>query len=166
MFSRKNIAFVLMAALVLTSVNAYYLLKGYEQSKEKIEEINEVEYLPAEKAFVVTLKEVFAGHAKVSFEIAPGHYLYREKFRVVSPGSIWKMKLPDGRKKKDPIFGAQQVFFNEVVADIEFEGQMPDEIEIKYQGCSERGLCYPPETVSLKLSQQMTEIKNIDGMAL
>ncbi|MGP1715576.1 MAG: protein-disulfide reductase DsbD domain-containing protein [Methylophilus sp.] len=166
MLSSKKIAIGLLALLAISSANAYFLHKVNEQTKEEIHELREAEYLPADKAFVVTLKEVVAGHAKVNFEIAPGHYLYRERFRIVSPGNIWKMNLPDGWKKKDPNFGPQQVFFNEVVADIEFEGQMPEVVEIKYQGCSEQGLCYPPETVSISLTQQMTEITNIDKMAL
>jgi thioredoxin:protein disulfide reductase len=111
------------------------------------------EFLPVDKAFKVEAALVDQTHAQVKFVIAPGHYLYRERIQLVLPaGETAQITLPAGEAKNDPNFGQQQVFHHDTAADIAFAGAAPAVLQIRYQGCSEKGLCYPPQTKSLTLA--------------
>lgn len=115
----------------------------------------EQDFLPVEKAFQVDAVAVDAAHAQLRFTIAPGHYLYRERIKVSVPegqaGSILVLDLPPGEEKNDPSFGRQQVFHHDTVASLTF-ATAPAQIQVRYQGCSEKGLCYPPQTKLLSLA--------------
>jgi thioredoxin:protein disulfide reductase len=111
------------------------------------------EFLPVDKAFKVEAALVDQTHAQVKFVIAPGHYLYRERIQLVLPaGQTAQITLPPGEAKNDPNFGQQQVFHHDTAADVAFPGTAPAVLQIRYQGCSEEGLCYPPQTKSLALT--------------
>jgi thioredoxin:protein disulfide reductase len=111
------------------------------------------EFLPVDKAFKVEAALMDQTHAQVKFVIAPGHYLYRERIQLVLPaGETAQISLPAGEAKNDPNFGQQQVFHHDTAADIAFAGAAPAVLQIRYQGCSEKGLCYPPQTKSLALA--------------
>ncbi|HSI27766.1 MAG: protein-disulfide reductase DsbD [Methylophilus sp.] len=111
------------------------------------------EFLPVDKAFKVEAGLVDQTHAQVRFVIAPGHYLYRERIQLVLPvGETAQITLPPGEAKNDPNFGRQQVFHHDTVADVAFPVAAPAVLQIRYQGCSEKGLCYPPQTKSLPLT--------------
>lgn len=109
-------------------------------------------FLPVDKAFKVEAALVDQTRAQVKFTIAPGHYLYRERVQLVLPaGEAANMTLPPGESKNDPNFGQQQVFHHDTVAEVAFTSVAPATLQVRYQGCSEKGLCYPPQTKSLPL---------------
>lgn len=124
------------------------------------------EYLPPDKAFSVTLVNTEGGNAKLKFSVAPGYYLYRDKFHIITPAGEVPLTLPGGKVKYDPTFGKQEVYTQDVLAEVDISIEMPSEIEIKYQGCSERGLCYPPTSKSISLANQITEMTAMDLSAL
>lgn len=119
---------------------------------------NEDEFLPPDQAFVVTLRSA-EGKVAVDFAPAPGHYMYRERisFTVKSPAgaSIVASHLPAGEIKDDPNFGRIEVYHHPFLATVEVArpagSTAPVEIEANYQGCSEKGLCYPPMQKSASL---------------
>ena len=83
------------------------------------------------------------------FTIAPGHYLYKERFKaeLLSSGAvITGISLPAGIAKDDPTFGNTEVYYDAVSAKIHLsEGsRFPLELQLTYQGCSASGLCYAP----------------------
>jgi thioredoxin:protein disulfide reductase len=118
-------------------------------------------FLPVEQAFVVSASLKDASTAQVKWEIAEGYYLYRHqlRFRLSSPheATLGEPQLPAGKKKTDEYFGEIEAYYHRLDAliPITSTGQArPDQplmLEVRYQGCAERGLCYPPETVSLPL---------------
>lgn len=107
--------------------------------------------LPPDQAFKLSVTAKDAQTLDASFQIAPGHYLYRDriKFEIKSPGSsISAVELPKGDPKQDPNFGPTEVFhqnFNAVI-NLALAGSTPNKITLlaTYQGCSEKGLCYSP----------------------
>jgi thioredoxin:protein disulfide reductase len=110
------------------------------------------DFLPVDQAFKVEAGLIDASHAQLKFVIAPGHYLYRERIQLLSPaGDAAKMALPAGETKNDPNFGEQQVFHHDTLAEVAFSGTAPTTLQVRYQGCSEKGLCYPPQTKLLTL---------------
>lgn len=114
------------------------------------------DFLPVEKAFQVMASAQDAMHAQVTFVVAPGYYLYRDRIKVTVPSGqtaqITAVLLPQGDEKNDPNFGKQQVFHHDTVAAISFASTAPTALQVRYQGCSEKGLCYPPQTTSLPLT--------------
>ena len=118
------------------------------------------QFLPADKAFkfqiynVKDLKEI-----DIKFDISPGYYLYKSKINVTTePYVELKKNLAIGKIKEDEFFGKQEVFYKSTI--IKFITREPllknQKIILKYQGCSEKGLCYPPISKTI-LSN---EIKN------
>lgn len=110
------------------------------------------EFLPVDKAFRVEAALVDDTHAQLKFVVAPGHYLYRERIQLLPENLNATLSLPPGETKNDPNFGQQQVFHHDTAADVVFAGTAPSVLQIRYQGCSEKGLCYPPQTKSLPLN--------------
>ena len=117
--------------------------------------------LDADQAFQLIVNVLDPQTLEVRWTIAPGYYLYRDKFRlslVETPGvSIAGVEIPPGEPKDDPYFGPQQVFHQAavIVARLNREsvGEMEVRIKADYQGCAEIGVCYPPlsQTVSVVL---------------
>jgi thiol:disulfide interchange protein DsbD len=103
------------------------------------------------------------GLFKVSWDIAEGHYLYRDKMQITTdePGiNSNPLVMPQGDAKDDPIFNKTLYVFHNL-ADVALPYQYNDSgdkevtFKVKYQGCSEiSGICYPPQTkkFTVKLS--------------
>lgn len=98
-----------------------------------------------------------AGQVKLHWDIADGHYLYRSRIRVELPQreglSFGSPVLPDGEKKNDEFLGLVQVYHQALDVGISYAGVAesaePVPITVTYQGCAERGICYPPQTETL-----------------
>ncbi len=111
------------------------------------------QFLPMDKAFKVDVKARDAHTLVASFSPADTYYLYRDKISFAASGApgiaIAKVELPPGEKKADPTFGDTDVFHKPFQAIIELDRSTLRDaarisIDARYQGCSEKGLCYPP----------------------
>jgi len=112
------------------------------------------EILDADQAFQVIVNVPDPLTLEVRWTVAPGYYLYRDKFRlglIDAPGvSIASLEIPPGEPKDDPYFGPQQVFHQAavIVARLNREpsgsGETEARLKLDYQGCAEIGVCYPP----------------------
>jgi thiol:disulfide interchange protein DsbD len=118
------------------------------------------ELLPAEEAFRFTAEVVGQNRLRLSWQIADGYYLYRDRFQVeklAGLAELGPLQLPPGERKDDPEFGPTEVYHRNVTALLPLAQVSPEGTELKlkvrYQGCAERGVCYPPQvkTVSLTL---------------
>lgn len=88
-------------------------------------------------------------------QIAPDHYLYRHALRVVdSAGSDIEIVLPAGEARHDEFFGDTEVYTGPLLS-IRLPAAVSGPLELHWQGCAERGICYPPQVVSLTLDGQM-----------
>ena len=116
--------------------------------------------LDAEQAFQVIINVVDPLTLEARWTIAPGYYLYRDKFRLsvldTSDPSIASSELPPGEIKEDPYFGRQAVFHGEAVlrAHLQRTPGPARELRLKadYQGCAEIGVCYPPLSTTLTVN--------------
>ncbi|MBT6276559.1 MAG: hypothetical protein HOI95_20790, partial [Chromatiales bacterium] len=107
-------------------------------------------FLPADEAFELDHRLV-GRYLELSWQIADGYYLYRDKVRVtvrpesgISPGPP---QMAMGTAKSDEYFGTMQVFYDQAVARVALQGQPAAaqlDVNIRYQGCADAGLCYPP----------------------
>jgi len=110
-------------------------------------------FLPVDQAFVFDFdqqgKTLFIG-----WDIAPDYYLYKKKVEIIAKGA--DIEIPDLGKGviiEDEFFGKTEVFFDSlsVVSKLSnvTEGAV---VKVRFQGCAEAGLCYPPEVRTIPLS--------------
>ena len=118
---------------------------------------NQVEFLSPEKAFQPSVKLIENNHLEVSWDIEKGYYLYLGMFEFSVDNldtKIIKVDMPEGKKKKDEFFGDVDVYYNSTKANIYFDKiTSKTNLILKYQGCADAGLCYPPITKKFPLEQ-------------
>jgi thioredoxin:protein disulfide reductase len=105
--------------------------------------------LEPEKAFRMSARALDAATVEVSFAIAEGYYMYRERFRfAVDPGSKGKLgapQFPPGIRKKDEFFGDVETYRKQVVIRLPVEAaEGPLHLTVTSQGCADVGVCYIP----------------------
>jgi len=121
---------------------------------------NQVEFLSPEKAFQPSIKLIENNHLEVSWDIEKGYYLYLGMFEFSVDNldtKIIKVDMPEGKKKKDEFFGDVDVYYNSTKANIYFDKiTSKTNLILKYQGCADAGLCYPPITKKFPLEQYVS----------
>ncbi len=120
---------------------------------------SEPEFLSPEAAFKLELQARPDGTLEARYNIAPGYYLYRDKlkFRVIQPKGVTLagMDLPVADEKIDPAFGKMHIYHHTFTAVVKLAGLPqggPIKLNVEYQGCSEKGICYPPLERELSLT--------------
>ncbi len=119
----------------------------------------EDELLPADEAFRVNVAVADAQTLSADWQIAEGYYLYRTRFEFALADAkdvtLLPAQLPEGEHKNDEFLGEVQVYHNSVSARLPLQRQSeqpsPVKLTVKYQGCAERGVCYPPVSKSFDL---------------
>ncbi|MGL6213827.1 protein-disulfide reductase DsbD [Billgrantia desiderata] len=91
----------------------------------------------------------------IGFENAEGYYLYRHQLGVESRDDAFEVgepEIPPGEFKSDEFLGDVYVFYDRVVFEAPLQGSAegPLDITVRFQGCADAGLCYPPERVELQ----------------
>ncbi|MBU1620809.1 MAG: protein-disulfide reductase DsbD [Gammaproteobacteria bacterium] len=110
------------------------------------------QFLPVEQAFVMDFRQQ-ENKLQVSFTIADGYYLYKDKFKFVGIDAAFSHpQYPKGVMIHDEYFGESEVYFHQVVLDIPLS-QLGSEamLKVRFQGCAEAGLCYPVQTLDIPL---------------
>ena len=105
--------------------------------------------LEPEKAFRMSVRAFDAATVEVSFAIAEGYYMYRERFRfALDPGSnarLGEPRFPPGTRKKDEFFGDVETYRKQVAIRLPVEGaEGPLHLTVTSQGCADVGVCYVP----------------------
>lgn len=98
---------------------------------------------PADGVFTLAAERDGANVLTLRWRIAEGNYLYRDHFQASYDGHQLPLDLPAGEDKDDPNFGLVQVYHHAV--ETRLRG-LPGagRIEVRFQGCAEQGICYPP----------------------
>ncbi|OAI94627.1 protein-disulfide reductase DsbD [Pseudomonas putida] len=117
---------------------------------------NSADFLPVREAFKLNLIDGDSKTIKLRFVPAEGYYLYRHRFQFrTEPADIalGAPQLPPGEAKHDEFFGDVEVYHG--ILDIDLprtDDQRPFTLVVTYQGCADKGLCYPPETERLSIA--------------
>ncbi|UUD66182.1 protein-disulfide reductase DsbD [Pseudomonas seleniipraecipitans] len=118
---------------------------------------NSADFLPVREAFKLSVVNSSPTSATLRFVAAEGYYLYRHQFKFkIEPAELAgaAVEVPEGLHKNDQYFGDVQVFYE--VLDVEVPLNNPDNrplnLAVTYQGCADKGLCYPPETETLAIN--------------
>jgi thiol:disulfide interchange protein DsbD len=118
----------------------------------------EPELLEPEKAFRFAARIARPDAIEVRYQIAPGYYMYRDKFRFsVAPAEakLGEPQLPPGKKKTDKFFGDVDVYRDEVriLLPVETGGAVPAlTLTAVSQGCADVGVCYVPQEQKAQLT--------------
>ncbi|MBB3773337.1 thiol:disulfide interchange protein DsbD [Angulomicrobium tetraedrale] len=85
-----------------------------------------------------------SGALLLRWKVGPGNYLYRDSLEATLDGVPVPLERPAGEAKNDPNFGVVQIFHRDVEASA---GDLAhtDRLRVSYQGCSDRGICFPPQ---------------------
>ncbi|MEO5566586.1 MAG: protein-disulfide reductase DsbD [Luteimonas sp.] len=120
--------------------------------------VDESDLLPVDQAFALQAKAPQRDRIELSWKIAPGYYLYRHRIsvQVVDGGfSAGALQLPRGQRHHDEFFGEVETFRNNVVAvqpGVAAAATAQVTLKVKYQGCADLGVCYPPQSRTLTLT--------------
>ncbi|MFS2201046.1 protein-disulfide reductase DsbD [Pseudomonas sp. Pseusp3] len=115
---------------------------------------NSADFLPVREAFRLSLVESTPQSIKLRFVATEGYYLYRHRFQFrADPAEVvlGAAKLPDGQKKHDEYFGDVEVYHGILDVELPRTDQRAFTLAVTYQGCADKGLCYPPETERLSI---------------
>src|ERR1039458_5286890 len=111
------------------------------------------DFLPPERVFIFSASADGAQRVRLSWLIAPGYYLYRDRIKASSdaaPDAVGAPDFPAGQTKSDEYFGQQVVYHNRLVVMLPVRHascrDLALALSVTYQGCAEAGLCYPPVT--------------------
>src|SRR3954467_9375885 len=113
------------------------------------------EFLDPDKAFKVSARPAGDKVVEVTFEVAPGYYLYREQFKFSAPGAtLGAVALPHGKVKYDETFRKDVETYRDVLRIAVPVDQAPHEFVLyaTSQGCADAGLCYPPKQTGFTVS--------------
>ena len=131
----------------------YLLCGGYTKADQNISlmYLQDNEIKPADEVFVMSYSED-EDVLKVNWSIEDGYYLYFDSILIKENQKIVDFDVTDGMiiDHEDEFFGETKIIRNilEILSSIEeIETNL---IEITYQGCSDRGFCYPVQNKNIR----------------
>ena len=119
--------------------------------------ITQDDLLPVDEAFVLTATAPAPDRIEIRWKITDGYYLYRHRTGVEADAGFaaQPLQLPKGKAYRDEFFGDVETYRGELVATLPgrpASGTDSVSLKIKYQGCADAGICYPPQTRTLKVA--------------
>lgn len=150
-----------MKSKFILAATAVLLFSGADAGGDSLlpEKNDRLEFLPVDQAFELQPLERRDGKLMVSWRIARQYYLYRErlKFTLLEPAGarLSKPALPTAAKYKDEYFGEVEIYRETLRAELPYSDKGPVKLSVAYQGCADKGLCYPIQTRTLELTLEM-----------
>ena len=131
------------------------------------------EFPPVDEVFFPDVFPVDGNRVEVGIRVVPGFYLYKDKISVRAlsdRAKTGRLEMPKGKMKVDDYFGEMEVYLQDVLAPLPIARATPEamelELELKYQGCAEGGLCYMPQTRVISVSlPEATTVSDISTVA-
>jgi thioredoxin:protein disulfide reductase len=122
------------------------LLTSFAQAEE--------DYLKPEDAFRFSASMIDAKTIAVSYAIADGYYMYRDRFKFEAvDAKLGEPVIPPGKVKFDETFQKDvETYHNAITIRLPVEAGGAFTLNATGQGCADKGLCYPPQTSTIKLS--------------
>ena len=117
------------------------------------------DFLPVEEAFRFSAVADGASSIRLRWVVAGGYYLYRNRIKVSGDSALAELgapQFPEGLPHNDAYFGEQQIYRGELVVPVPYARSGPAAgtlaLKVVYQGCADKGLCYPPQTQQITLA--------------
>lgn len=116
------------------------------------------EPLPAEEVFKVNAKKIDPNTFIIQWQIKPNYFLYSNRISITpEPNTnihLGTLRFPPTENKVDKQGKVFTVYRNQLSLPIGILGEKPGEtlVNVRYQGCSDDGFCYPPEIKKIKIT--------------
>lgn len=113
---------------------------------------------PVDSVFKLQTDTGDAQTIRLHWSIEPGYYLYRHQFKFSTTAAgvtLGAAKIPPGEKHHDEFFGDVETYRNQVSVSIPVTapaGTQAIALRVKYQGCADVGVCYPPQIRNITAS--------------
>ena len=128
--------------------------------------IDEDDLLPVDEAFALVASAPQRDRIELTWTIAKGYYLYRHRMNAQPADAAFKataLQLPAGEKHTDEFFGEVETYRDRVGAILigtAAADAAQVTLKVKYQGCADLGVCYPPQTrtITIPLPQPPQDI--------
>ena len=148
----RLIATILLATLALAGLRT---VGDAPQSSD--DPFAEPPFLAVDDAFVLSTA-IEGDRLLARWQIAPGYYLYRHAFALGGDAGValGTLDIPHGKRIVDDYFGESEVYYEAVAISAHIgvrdvgataPGNQATTItaRLRYQGCADLGLCYPPQ---------------------
>ena len=111
------------------------------------------DYLEPDAAFKFSARMQDAGTVAITYEIADGYYMYRERFRFTAESAtLGNPSFPAGKVKFDDTFQKNvETYRHSVMITIPVQAPGLFTLKASSQGCADAGLCYAPQDASARL---------------
>ncbi len=161
---RKIFSLFLLTLSLLTTAHAEQSI--FDTSLDSLFN-NEQKFLPVDQAFQFDFNQQDQ-QVEIYFAIADGYYLYRDKLVINATAAEFEAPtLPPGVDHEDEYFGVQQVYYQQLKFTIPLtQVEKGSELTITYQGCADKGLCYPPTKKVIPIAQIKPLDNSISGAVL
>jgi len=134
--------------------------------------VDEKDLLPVDQAFALSASAPQRDRIELRWRIADGYYLYRHRIAVQATDfEAGALQLPPGHRKHDEFFGDVETYRGELVAVQPGTATGAGDsvtLKVKYQGCADVGVCYPPQvrtlTVALPADAANTQSNDLDAL--
>ncbi|HEY8975371.1 MAG TPA: protein-disulfide reductase DsbD [Burkholderiaceae bacterium] len=115
------------------------------------------DFLDPDQAFTLSVRVLDASKLELDYKVAPGYYLYRERFKFASPDAkLGEPQIPPGKKHYDTALEQNVETYHDgvvVILPIVSAGKSFT-LNATHQGCADKGLCYPPQPRTLAVTMK------------
>ncbi len=146
-FSFHAVPTLLYRALALLLLACSFLLGAAPARAED-------NYLEPDAAFKFSARMLDGQTIAVTYEIADGYYMYRERFKFAATGAtLGEPQIPPGKVKFDETFQKSvETYRHSITIRIPVQAAGPFTLKSTGQGCADQGLCYSPQEATAQLS--------------
>ncbi|WP_312346700.1 protein-disulfide reductase DsbD [Leclercia sp.] len=111
-------------------------------------------FTPADQAFVFDFQQN-QHELTLNWNVKEGYYLYRKQISITpAQAQVGKLQLPAGVAHEDEFYGKSEIYRGQLSVPVTVDQAAKGAtLTVTYQGCADAGLCYPPETKVVPLSE-------------
>lgn len=117
---------------------------------------------PANEVFSLNVKVLDPNSLAITWHIKKGFFLYQDRIKLTKLQNnhfhMGRIIFPKSQQHTDTQGHQFNVYYNSLILPIPILGETPGEglLTVRYQGCSEAGFCYPPQTQTIQLTIDTT----------
>lgn len=133
--------------------------------------ITEADLLPVDTAYPLSIEAISRDSVEIRWGIADGYYLYKHRLGVEAGSAdltVAPWQLPAGKPYRDEFFGDVETYRKELRTTVNFSAPANAahiELRLKYQGCADIGICYPPQSKRLRIPLPLAQ-NAADGLGI
>ncbi len=108
--------------------------------------------LPVDQAFELSAQATAPDRIELRWKIAPSCYLYRHQLKVQADAGFdaGAPQIPPGKPHTDEYFGRVETYRDALTVVVPGQAHAATAtLKVRYQGCADVGICYPPQTRTL-----------------